>query len=265
MNKAMLPTRMGLPWVPVLLSVGIVSLIGFVGAASLLLGPLRRHGFLLVLVAMAAGTLLGDAFFHLLPEAAQLWGEFTPTLAAFVLVGFLIFYLLESLLRMGHAHAEAQTGPHPGEASVEPFGWLNLIGDAVHNFLDGLLVGATYLADFSLGVATTIAVAVHEIPQEFGDFGILLKAGFRPAKALLVNFASALFAIAGAVLILLLPFPTEVLERYALPLVAGGFLYIAAADLVPELHHHAGPRHVPRMMAALVVGMALMATLLLLE
>ncbi|HLE47241.1 MAG TPA: ZIP family metal transporter, partial [Candidatus Thermoplasmatota archaeon] len=135
----------------------------------------------------------------------------------------------------------------------------------LHNFLDGIVVAAGFLVDVPTGIATTIAVAMHEIPQEFGDFGVLLRAGFRPLQAAAFNLGSALFAMGGAVLLLALPFEAQTIQKLALPVVAGGFLYIAAADLIPELHHHTRARYVPGVVGLLVVGLALMASLTLLE
>ena len=282
------------PWVPTLLSVAIISVVSLVGLLTLPFDVLRKHAVLFSLIALAAGTLIGDAFFHLLPEAVELWGAFTPTVGFLLVGGFLAFYILESVLRWGHAHGEAahashdlpsgsalETGPKgtiaekgaavaaaivtPPVGKIKAFGVLNLVGDALHNFLDGIVVAAGFLVDVPTGIATTIAVAMHEIPQEFGDFGVLLRAGFRPLQAAAFNLGSALFAMGGAVLLLALPFEAQTIQKLALPVVAGGFLYIAAADLIPELHHHTRARYVPGVVGLLVVGLALMASLTLLE
>jgi len=294
------------PWIPTLVSVAIISLVSLVGLLTLPFNLLRKHAVLFSLIALAAGTLIGDAFFHLIPEGVELWGEFTLTFGALVITGFLMFYVVESALRWGHAHGEEQheqhdrlaaatvakpagwtpamAGPRAGSTSQRPpnvaapsakptsakqriqaFGVLNLIGDALHNFLDGIVVAAAFLVDTPTGVATAVAVAIHELPQEFGDFGVLLRAGFRPLQAAGFNLLSAIFAVAGAVMLLALPFDTETLEKFALPIVAGGFLYIASADLVPELHHHTRARYVPGVLALLLAGIGLMAALTLLE
>jgi zinc and cadmium transporter len=295
------------PWIGTLVSVAIISIISFAGLLTLPFSLLRRHGVLFGLIALAAGTLLGDALFHLLPEAVELWTEFSLPVGILTLGGFLAFYAIESALRIGHAHGEehhdrhelvsftdapsAEDQPHPSsgtqdvraatvrpsaaimkaaapiaeKSGIQPFGVLNLVGDAVHNFLDGIVVAAAFLVDTPTGVATAIAVAIHEIPQEFGDFGVLLRAGFRPFKAAMMNLVSAVFAILGAILLLVLPFETETLEKFALPIVAGGFLYIAAADLIPELHHHTKPRYIPTVVLLLVAGIGIMAALTFLE
>jgi zinc and cadmium transporter len=263
MNNGGVRPRMDPIWVAALASVFIVSLLSFVGALTLVWAGAARHTFMIGLVALAAGALLGDAFFHILPEAVELTGGFGVGLGVSLLSGFLIFFLLEAGLRWGHAHGESHHD-HAGK-SIEPFGFLNLVGDGVHNFIDGVLIGASFLVDTSLGVATTIAVALHELPQELGDFGVLLRSGFTPRRALAYNFGSALLAVLGTVLTLLLPVPIELLEAYGMPLIAGGFIYIAAADLVPELHHHNEHRFVPIVYFGMVLGMLSMLGLLLLE
>lgn len=292
------------PWVAALAAVGIVSLVSLIGAAALTLPGLRSHRFLLVLVAVAAGTLVGDAFFHLVPEAAHAW-ESTglANMGLLVVGGFLLFFALEVVLRSRHAHlemvdeaehlhehhrhgAQASPGAHahaaksphaiqpahdhapdatPGPATVAPYAWTNLVGDAVHNFLDGAVIATAFLVDPAIGVATTIAVVVHEVPQELGDFAVLLRAGMKPARALLFNFSSALLAVLGAILVLALPVEVATIEFYGLPLIAGAFLYIAAADLIPELHHHSKGREAVTILLAFMAGLALMYGVLALE
>jgi zinc and cadmium transporter len=269
-------------WAFSLAAVALVSLISLIGAA-IGMRWLSRHAVVLTLVAVAAGALLGDSIIHLLPEATELWDGFGVPMATLVIAGFVLFFLLETVLRHSHAHGEhgldnphAHNGAHAGHAHghdaahgagrrVAVFGWTNLAGDALHNFIDGVIIAAAFAHDAWLGVATTVAVALHEIPQELGDFAVLVKAGIAPRKALLYNLASAVTAFAGAVLFLLLAFETEALERYALPITAGGFLYIAAADLIPELHHHTGDRHSGLILAGFLGGLGLMFALLGLE
>jgi zinc and cadmium transporter len=279
-SGALVPT----PAINALIGIGVVSAISLVGVLAFLFKALRRHGVLLVLVAFAAGTLLGDSFFHLLPEAVEFYEGFPISLSLLLLLGFLAFFLLEGALRWGHAHGEeahphlphdGPEGAHPAEmraiippateSKIAPFAWTNLVGDGLHNFIDGALIATAFYVDPGVGIATTIAVAAHEIPQELGDFAVLLRAGLRPSRALLYNLLSAFMALLGGGLIILLGLETETLERYALPIIAGGFIYIAAADLVPELHHHTEGRFVPIVLASLLSGMALMASLLLFE
>lgn len=268
-------------WISTLLAVVVVSVVSLIGALALSLPGLRSHRFLLVLVAVAAGTLVGDSFFHLLPEATGLWQtRGLATMGLWIVGGFLLFFVLEVVLRSRHAHGERvdeaehlhehvhHGGPHASHvapAAVAPYAWTNLVGDAVHNFLDGAVIATAFLVDSAIGMATTIAVVIHEVPQELGDFAVLLRGGMSPGRALLFNFGSAVLAALGAILVLALPVQTEAIELYGLPLIAGAFLYIAAADLIPELHHHSKGREAVTILLAFVVGLALMYFILVLE
>lgn len=260
------------PWIATLLAIAVVSLVSLVGALTLSLPRLRGHRALLVLVAIAAGTLVGDSLFHLLPEAAASWDDLAR-MGLLVALGFVVFFALEIAVRARHAHLEDATpdehGHHHdeehGHAHLAPYAWTNLIGDAVHNFLDGAVIATAFLVDVPLGIATTVAVVLHEVPQELGDFAVLLRAGMAPRKALLFNFASALVSLAGAAIVLALPLDVEVLEAFALPFIAGAFLYIAAADLVPELHHHSKGREASMILVFFIAGLAIMYGFLWLE
>ncbi|MEK6976702.1 MAG: ZIP family metal transporter [Candidatus Thermoplasmatota archaeon] len=262
------------PWLATLLAIGLVSVVSLAGAATLTLPRLRGHRALLILVAVAAGTLVGDAFFHLLPEAIPAWQERgLAAMGVIIVAGFVAFFALEVAVRARHAHIEFaapdEHGHHHGEAAghvhVAPYAWTNLVGDAVHNFLDGAVIATAFLVDTPLGIATTVAVVLHEVPQELGDFAVLLRSGMRPGRALLLNFVSALVSLAGAVLVLALPIDVAVLEAYALPLIVGAFLYIAAADLIPELHHHSKGREAVLILACFLLGVALMYSFLVVE
>jgi zinc and cadmium transporter len=254
-------------WVWALASVIFVSLLSLVGVLGLAFRRVNSHGVMLFLVALAAGTLLGDSLLHIIPEAAAARGGITASMGALILAGFVVLFILEAGLRWRHSHAERldDHGHDHAHGHVEPFGWLNLIGDGVHNLIDGAVIAAAYMVDVHVGLATTVAVAMHEIPQELGDFAVLVKAGMTPAKALLFNLASAGIALVGAGLVWVSGLSAEQLESVALPLIAGAFLYIAAADLVPELHHHSRGREVGAIMVALFLGIALMALLLQVE
>ncbi len=257
-------------WLSTLLAVGAVSLLGLLGGITLQIRALARHSVLTTLVAVAVGALLGDAFLHLLPEAAVSWGGFTPALGMAVLAGFLPFFIMEAFLRWEHTHGTHAHSPHDHAearpARVAPFGWMNLVGSGVHNLLDGVVIAASFQAGEGLGIATAIAVGLHEIPHELGDFAVLVKAGFPPRRALLYNFLSACVALLGAIVFLLLPFSPEALDHIALPLTAGGFVYIAAADLVPELHHHGGERRQTAFIfLGVLAGLAMMWAFLALE
>ena len=212
-----------------LISVVLISLISLVGILWFIFGDKRLKKTLLYLVSFSVGALIGDAFLHLLPEAYEIIGSGTLT-GILVIFGFMIFFTLEKLIHWRHCHIPtSERHPHP-------LAYMNLIGDALHNFIDGLLIGASYLVSIPIGISTTIAVALHEIPQEIGDFGILLHAGFSKEKALLTNFLSAAVAIVGTLVALLVGSQIEAFAVYLLPITAGGFIYIAGSDLIPELH-----------------------------
>lgn len=182
---------------------------------------------ILSLVAFAAGTMLGSAFLHLLPEALEQTS--TQTVFISVLGGFVIFFAIERLLHWRHCHTE------DGKCPVHVFAYLNLIGDSLHNFMDGLLIAASFVANPALGWSTTIAIATHELPQEIGDFAVLLHSGMSRGRALFLNFVTALTAVAGALIGYYLLATYSILP-ILLPMTAGGFIYIATVDLVPELH-----------------------------
>jgi zinc and cadmium transporter len=148
---------------------------------------------------------------------------------------------------------------------VEPVGYVNLVADGVHNLVDGMLIGASYLAGVPVGIATTVAVILHEIPQEMGDFGVLLQAGFSRRNALLLNFGSGCLAIVGALLSLLAGSLVEGFTRVMLPFTAGGFIYIAGSDLLPELHKETRPLRSALQLLAVAVGVGLMLLLARLE
>jgi zinc and cadmium transporter len=168
---------------------------------------------------------MGSAFLHLLPEAS---GHLAPKeLFSVVLFSFVFFFLMEKIFHWRHCHN--------GHCDTHSFGVMNLIGDSVHNFIDGLIIAATFAADIRLGIISSLAVALHEIPQEIGDFGVLLYAGYTRKQALLLNFAVALTAILGVLLGLFLSGITSNLLTYLIPFAAGGFIYISASDLMPEI------------------------------
>lgn len=249
-------------WVLSLVSVGAVSLVSLVGLATLSLSEARVRGLATLLVSFAVGALLGDAFIHLVPEAferagATLW----PSLL--VLAGMLLFFVLEKLLR--HEHGPLHRYHHPAASARPEVAAVNVVGDAIHNFVDGALIAASYLASPALGLATTVAVLLHEIPQELGDFGILIESGASPRLAVLLNLGSASAAILGAVAGLLLGMATEWITTILVPVTAGGFVYIAAADLIPELQHDRSGRALLVQAGLISLGMGVMGLLAILE
>jgi zinc and cadmium transporter len=239
---------------PAILSVVAVSLVSLTGASLLFLGRARVDRLLPALVALAAGALLGDAFLHLLPEAVERDGGFSGRIAWGALGGLLGFFVIEQAIHWHH-HGE-DIGP--GAEGVHSVAWMNLLGDLLHNAVDGMLIAGAWLVSPEAGLATTFAVALHEVPQEFGDFGVLVHAGLPPRRALLLNLLSAAAALLGAVLVLLVEGAAG-LEGVLAPIAAGGFLYVACADLVPELRKRADRGHLVRTCLALGAGVVLMA------
>ncbi len=209
-------------------AIAIVSLISLVGVLALSFSTDRLKKISLLLVSLAAGTLIGDVFLHLLPEALEESAEPTRIWLG-VIAGVLLFFILEKIIHWRHCHIPTGSD-HP-----HPLGKMNLIGDGLHNFFDGMLIAGAFTVDTTLGIATTIAVIVHEIPQEIGDFGVLIHAGYSRARALLMNFLSALCAFAGALAVVIWSGMSEQVGTILVPLTAGGFLYIAISDLIPEL------------------------------
>ena len=215
-----------------------VSLVSFSGAFVLWLEPARLNRLVPNLVALAVGVLLGDAFIHLIPDAVARGGTVSDVGLA-VVGGVFLFFVLEKLVRWRHDHLPAQG---PGADTVQPMARMNLIGDAVHNFIDGILIAGSFWADPLIGMTTTLAIVVHEIPQEIGDVGALLHGGFRPGQAIRYNFYCSLTVLAGIGAAWLLGRYAEESLPLLLPLAAGGFIYIAASDFIPALHvHSAGP------------------------
>ncbi len=245
-------------WAWTIASVVGVSVISLVGAATFVLRPEDLARLLPVLIPFAAGALLGDAFLHVVPEISESAAGF-DTLASFTLIGGVIgFFALEKVLHWHHAHV-------PSEDVLHPVAITNLVGDGLHNFIDGGILAGAFLVSPELGIATVIAVALHELPQELGDFGILIHAGLQPRRALALNLLTALAAVVGATATLLLASATPDLERLVLPLTAGGFVYIASTDLLPELHRDPEGRKSILQLVGLLGGVAVMAALLLIE
>ncbi|MEK6853656.1 MAG: ZIP family metal transporter [Nanoarchaeota archaeon] len=251
----------------VFVSVIVVSLVSLLGIVSILLSEKKLDKLLLTLVSLSAGTLLGGAFLHILPEAVEKQG-FTILVSLSVLGGVLIFFILDKFIRLHHCDVypsyvptfHLHHGPHQHRIGI-----LNLAGDALHNLLDGLVIAGAYLVNVPAGIATTIAVVLHEVPQELADFGVLLYAGYSKKKALMLNLLSALAAVLGAVVGLVLGMQSEVFLKFVLPFAAGGFIYIAGSSLIPELHKECGWKESILQIIAFITGIGLMWALLLLD
>lgn len=247
-------------WLYSIISVFIVSLISLIGIIVLSIKTAKLKSILIYLISFSAGTLLGDAFIHLLPEAVEENG-LTIVISIYILTGIAIFFILEKVIHWQHCHESIMDSHH-----IHPFAYMNLVGDAIHNFLDGVIVAASYMISIPAGIATTIAVILHEIPQEIGDFGVLIHGGFTKSKALAVNFLSALSAILGTILTLWLGTTITNLQSILVPIAIGGFIYIASSDLIPQLHKHSDT--ISKSLLQLITfaaGIAVMTALLLLE
>ncbi len=241
-----------------LTSVIIVSLLSFIGILFVTINKQKLSKIILFLVSFAAGSLFGDAFIHLLPEAFEKISNNLRT-SLLVSAGILIFFILEKFVRWRHCHIPtSQKHPHPIVT-------MNLIGDLVHNLIDGLIIGASYSVSIPIGLATTLAVIMHEIPQEIGDFGVFIHGGLSIKRALLLNFASALTAVLGGIISLIIG---PLVSDYAiilLPLTAGGFIYIAGSDLIPELKGCETASASILQLISMACGIGIMALLIILE
>jgi len=177
------------------------------------------------LVSLSAGTLMGGAFIHLLPEASEKINK--EYMFLIVLASFIFFFIIEKVLHWRHCHK--------GDCSIHSFGYMNLVGDSIHNFIDGLIIASTVIINPTLGMVSTLAIALHEIPQEIGDYGVLIHSGFSNKKALIYNYLVALTVVLGGVVGYFTFSHIEKIIPYLLPFAAGGFIYIAATDLIPEI------------------------------
>ncbi len=252
-----------------LLSVTAVSFVSLVGVAAFSLHDNLLRTSLYALVALAAGALLGDAFIHLIPESLETIGNASHFGLA-SMGGVFLFFLLEKILRWHHAH-HGREEEHIGHEHYEKDGShahiapLVLVADGIHNIVDGAVIAASYLISPALGLATTVAVFLHEIPQEIADYALLLHAGYSRSKALLWNFCSGLTALIGALIVLSVGSEVELFAAYAGAVTAGAFIYLAAADLIPDLNRSTGTRNSVITLGAFLVGVALMFALTLLE
>ena len=219
-----------------------IALIAFVGIFTLSLKDKVLNKILLFLVSLSAGALMGGALLHLLPEAIEKTEDVEFDVFLIVLVGFLLFFLIEKVLHWRHCHK--------GKCDVHTFHYMNLLGDSVHNFIDGLIMAASFSISTTLGFTTSLAIAAHEIPQEIGDFGVLVYGGFEKKKAIILNFCVALTIVLGGIVGYFISRNIEQATIFLLPFAAGGFLYIAATDLIPEIRKEENTK---KSMATIVV------------
>lgn len=238
-------------WIYALLAAALVSLLSLIGVfiISKDIEGLKRK--MTPFISLAIGALFANAALHLLPESFKSSLSIN-TAMLFFLGGIFLFFILDKYL---HWHC------HDGKCEISTVGYKALVADGLHNFIDGIVIAAAFLTNPALGVATTLAVAVHEIPQEIVDFGILIHSGFTRAKALMVNFLSALVAVAGAAFALIIGTSAELFTPAMLALTAGMFVYLAGSDLMPELHKDVSVAEATKQVVMMGLGIAIMIAL----
>lgn len=239
----------------IIIATSLMSALSLIGALVLLFKEKILKILVIPLVAFSAGALLGGGLLHLIPEAISETGNMTAVML-WTIAGFLVFLVLEQFIHWHHCHRLPSEHKHPVT-------YLILISDAIHNFLDGLAIGAAFLVNPGLGIAASLAIAAHEIPQELGDFGILIHGGWKKTRALWFNFLSGLTMVLGGLLAWLMAGNVEII--YLLPFAAGNFIYIAASDLIPEIKHCDVINRNLLHIAAFILGIALMYGIMFLE
>ena len=233
-----------------LVSVILISLISFIGVFAFLVKEELLKKIIMYLVSFSIGTMLGASFLHLIKEAL----EMSENVLIYVIIGFLFSFVLEKFIKWRHCH-----NPNHFYKKVHSFAYINLAGDMVHNFIDGIIITASYLISVPLGISTTIAVMIHEIPQEIGDFAVLIHGGFSKGKALLLNFFTALTAVLGLFVGLYLGTSNSLIVSFLIAFAAGNFIYIAASDLIPELHKDNKIKNSLLQLLFIVLGVLIMA------
>ena len=243
-------------WLYTIVSVTIVSLLSLLGLIAFPFGEEKIKKFLIWAVAFAGGTLLGDAFLHLIPESYK--DDAGIGVSFSVLAGILAFFVLEKFIHWHHCHDIGC------EEHNHTFSYVIMIGDAAHNFIDGMIIAASYLVSIPIGIATTLAVVFHEIPHEVGDFASMLYGGFSKTKALWYNFLAGIVAIFGALAVLMINADVANITYYLIPFAAGGFIYVASADIIPELHKSTKVSHSFLQLLFIIAGIGIMYGLLVL-
>ncbi len=236
-------------------SVMLVSLLSFIGIFFLFISSTRLKSVIMFLVSLSVGTLLTDATLHLIPEAIARQG-LVFSIWFWFMIGVLAFFILEKVIHWHHCHLDPEQCDH-----IKAVGVMNILGDSLHNFIDGAVIAGSYLISLPLGLATTVAVVAHEIPHEFGNVGVLIHAGYSRTRALWLNFLSALAALLGAIITLVVSTKIAGLTDFIIPFTAGNFIYIAAADLIPELKHDTDLPKSFRQLAGILLGTGIMVVL----
>ncbi|MCF7861879.1 ZIP family metal transporter [Candidatus Woesearchaeota archaeon] len=233
-----------------IVSVIIVSLISVIFAVPFLLKKKLSKSVLLFMLSVSVGVLLSTVFMNMLPEVFT--HDYSMATTYYIIAGFLVMFVLEKLVHYHHnKKCEDGNCGHGHAYNVAP---LNLVGDGIHNFIDGLVIAGSYAVDITLGIAATISIIFHEIPQEIADFGVLLYSGMSKKKALIFNFLSATTAILGTLIGIALAGRIEGFSEIIVPFAAGNFIYIAASNLVPQLHRHCKIKETLLHIFAIILG-----------
>ena len=239
-------------------SVFIVSFVSLIGVFTLSIKEEVVKKYISLFISLAVGALLGDAFIHLIPEAFK--NSSNPSIVSLLIIfGILIFFIIEKFLHWHHHEDDTEIN------HIHPVGKLLLFTDGFHNLIDGVIIGVSFLISIPVGIATALAVVLHEIPQEIGDFAVLIHSGYDKKRALFLNFISALTAIVGVIIALVFGSIAETFTLWVLPIAAGGFIYIAVADLIPELQKTKDLKYSILQILTVLVGILAMVVLIFLE
>jgi zinc and cadmium transporter len=245
-------------WIYSTISVGVISVISLIGIFLLSIAMDKLRKVLFLILSFSAGALIGDAFIHLLPELVGQQG-FHLGVSMAIISGIAFFFIVEKIIHWRHCHHVTL------DNHIHPYAKMSLFGDAVHNTVDGVVIGASYIISVPVGIATTVAVLLHEVPQEISDFGILIQGGYTKKKALWLNFLVSLTSIIGVVVALLIGKYITGISSFLIAFSAGAFIYIAAADLIPELHKEVKVSKSIAQFVMFLLGIAVMMLLLLLD
>lgn len=244
-----------------LLSTVAVTLLSAVGIAFFLFRHSHVKPLLIPLVSFSTGAILGDVFLHMFPEMVEAGGDFTSNMII-VLVGIVFSFCVEKIIHWRHCHVPPCDGD---DHHCHTVGTMTMLGETVHNFIDGVVIAASFLVSIPVGIASTIAIIFHEVPHEIGNFAVLLHSGFDRAKALRINLLSGSVGILGTLAVFLASQNVIGINMYLLPFAAGNLLYIAGSDLIPELHKQSKIDQSLLQLAAMILGMLLMYAVLGLE
>lgn len=239
-------------------SVIVVSIVSLIGVFSLSLKEEIIKKYISLFISLAVGALLGDAFIHLIPEAFENSSN-SVIVSLLIIFGILIFFTIEKFFHWHHHGEDKEI------TQIHPVGKLLLFTDGFHNFIDGIIIGVSFLVSIPIGIATTLAVVLHEIPQEIGDFAVLIHSGYDKKRALCLNFLSALTSVLGVFIALIFGGVAKTFTLWIIPIAAGGFIYIAMADLIPELHKTKELKYSILQILSAVFGILIMVALVLFE